>query len=51
MRQFTGIEVADRLDVQLVPAAREPSEAQVPVLNTVEILREGELSVEVEAER
>ncbi len=39
VRQFTGIEVADRLDIQLIPAAKEPSQAQAPLLNTIEILR------------
>jgi hypothetical protein len=41
VRQFTGIKVGDRLDIRLIPAAKEPSKTQAPVLNTVEILREG----------
>jgi hypothetical protein len=39
-REFSGIDVADKLVIELVPAVRKPAPAQAPILQTVEAVRE-----------
>jgi len=41
VREFEGIEVRDNLKIELVPKAGRPTKAQVPILNSIEIVREG----------
>ncbi len=44
-RDFRGIEVADKLVVELVPKSRKPAPEQAPILQAVEIVREKVLKV------
>jgi len=45
VKEFKGIEVHDDLRVELVPKVNNPSKAQVPILNSVEIVRESESNI------
>jgi len=39
-REFGGIEVADKLVIELVSSSRKPAPGQVPILQAVEVIRE-----------
>jgi hypothetical protein len=39
-REFAGIEVADKLVIELVPSNRKPALEQAPILQAVEVVRE-----------
>lgn len=50
-REFKGIEVNDNLKIELVPRIKRPAQAQVPILNSIEVVRDRELSIGPKAER
>lgn len=39
-REFSGVEVADKLAIELVPSSRKPAPHEAPILQAVEIVRE-----------
>jgi len=41
VREFKNISVADQLTLELTPKASDPSDAQMPILNAIEIVRSG----------
>jgi len=47
VKEFTGIEIKDKLKIELVPKAKKPTRDQLPVLQGVEAVREAVLSVGV----
>jgi len=49
VREFQGIEVDGDLKIELVPKATRPSKARVPILNSIELVRERESNVGVKA--
>jgi len=49
VKEFEGIEVHDNLLVELVPAAPGPGGAELPVINSIEVIRERALRVGLKA--
>jgi hypothetical protein len=45
VREFKGVRVDDELKIELVSAAKEPTPEQMPILNSVQIIRERVLHV------
>ena len=45
IKEFNGIRVADKLTLEMVPAKETPGKDEAPLLNFIEVVREGDLTV------